>query len=92
MAADPIIDFISVSAGTIVASYASLPLGAAIVFVNKTSGAPFGSGFTAAGDGRATIPAPVGMPSGDYFLRAQDSTGGYLARSVDFYFDFGDAA
>ena len=39
------------------------------------------------GSASATIPEPTGIPAGDYFLKAEDSTGAYLAQSVVFQLD-----
>jgi hypothetical protein len=82
----PTINFTRISGQTVVASYTNLPPGAAIVFVDKTSGESFG-GFLASGAGSAAIPEPAGLRSGDYYLKAQDSTGAYLAQSVEFHID-----
>ena len=80
------ISFTRLSGKTVVASYANLPPGAEIVFVDKTSGQSSG-GFPASGAGSANIPEPAGLRSGDYYLKAQDSKGAYLAQSVEFHID-----
>jgi hypothetical protein len=89
MSASPILDFVRLSGAGVVATYANMPPGAAIVFINKTSGAPFGPPFAIGSGGESTTPLPSGLPSGDYYLQAQDSTGADLARSVEFYIDSG---
>jgi hypothetical protein len=39
----------------------------------------------AGGSGSVEIKVPSGVPAGDYYLEAQDSTGAYLAQSVGFH-------
>jgi hypothetical protein len=81
----PNIIFNDVSQGDVSATYANLPSGSRIAFVNKTSNQPFGGGIDASGSASVEIQLPAGMPAGDYYLRAQDSTGAYLAQSVGFH-------
>jgi hypothetical protein len=81
----PNIIFNSVSQGEVSATYANLPPGSRIVFINKTSGQPFGGGIDASGSASVDIQVPSGVPAGDYYLEAQDSTGAYLAQSVGFH-------
>jgi hypothetical protein len=85
MSNNPIVDFTGVSRADATATYANLPANAKILFVDKTNGRPFG-GIVVSGGGSATIPAAPDMPAGDYYLEARDSTGAYLAQSVEFYF------
>jgi hypothetical protein len=81
----PNIIFNSVSKGEVSATYANLPPGSRIVFINKTSGQPFGGGIDASGSASVEIKVPSGAPAGDYYLEAQDSTGSFLAESVVFH-------
>ncbi|WP_158816919.1 hypothetical protein [Methylocapsa sp. S129] len=88
MSDSPIIAFTSISGANVFATYANLPPSSRIVFVNQTSGKPFdGGGIDASGGASVTMPLPAGMPAGAYYLKAQDSTGAYLAQSVVFYVD-----
>jgi hypothetical protein len=83
----PIILLMSISGGNVLAAYANLPPNSGIVFVNKTSGQPFGGIVPASGSSSITIATPPGMPGGAYYLKARDSTGAFLAESVEFYVD-----
>ena len=86
MSENPILNFAGFSGADVLATYVDLPASSRIVFVNRTSGQTFG-GVDAAGSGSATIPPPTGLSAGEYYLKAQDSTGAYLAQSVVFYID-----
>lgn len=81
----PIVDFMSISGTNVLATYANIPPSSQIVFVSETSGQPFGASIDVSGGASATIPLPAGIPPGAYYLKAQDSTGAYLAQSVVFY-------
>jgi hypothetical protein len=81
----PNVIFNSLSQGEVSATYANLPPGSRIVFINKTSGQPFGGRIDAGGSASVEIKVPSGVPAGDYYLEAQDSTGAYLAQSVGFH-------
>jgi hypothetical protein len=84
----PIVDFVGISGKNVLATYANLPPNSRIVFVNQTSGQPIGAAINVSGSASsATIPEPANIPSGAYFLKAEDSTGAYLAQSVVFYVD-----
>jgi hypothetical protein len=83
----PIINFVGISGKNVLAAYANLPPNSRIVFVNQTSGQPTGGAVEVSGSASATIPEPTNIPSGAYFLKAEDSTGAYLAQSVVFYID-----
>jgi hypothetical protein len=89
----PIINFTSISGANVSATYANLPPGSHIVVVNKTSGETVdGDGIVASGSASITIPLPTDMPAGAFYLKAQDSTGAYLAQSVVFYVGAGGHA
>jgi hypothetical protein len=84
----PIVDFVGLSGKSVLATYENLPPNSRIVIVSRTSGQPIsGGGVEVGGSASATLPEPTGIPSGDYFLKAEDSTGAYLAQSVVFYID-----
>lgn len=85
--ASPILNFVSISGHKISAGYQNLPIGTQIVVVNKTSGETVkGVGAEIAIDNaRLLIELPEGFPSGDFYLKAQDKAGNYLAQSVGFY-------
>jgi hypothetical protein len=84
--ASPIINFVSITGLDISAAYQDLPDGTQVVLVNKTSGAAMPAPMTpASGSGPLAIQLPAGFPHGAYYLKAQDSAGGWLAQSVDFY-------
>jgi hypothetical protein len=83
-----IINFVGISGKNVLATYDNLPPNSRIVFVSRTSGQPIsGGGVEVSGSASATIPEPTGIPSGEYFLKVEDSTGAYLAQSVVFYID-----
>jgi hypothetical protein len=84
--ASPILNFVSISGPDISADYQNLPDDTQVVLVNKTSGVTMPSPVTpASGSGTLAIALPAGFPLGDYYLKAQDSAGGWLAQSVEFY-------
>jgi hypothetical protein len=84
----PIVDFAGLSGKSVKATYENLPPSSRILIVSRTSGQPVGGGgVVVSGSASATIPEPTGIPAGDYFLKAEDSTGAYLAQSVVFQLD-----
>lgn len=84
--ASPIVSFAGISGLDISAAYQNLPDGAQVVVVNKTSGVAMPDPVTpASGSGALAIQLPAGFPPGDYYLKAQDSAGSWLAQSVEFY-------
>ena len=84
--ASPIINFQSIQGHSISAQYESLPAGSHVVLVDKTSGKAMPSPVTSAsGSGPLSIQLPNPFPGGDYFLQAQDQSGSFLAKSVEFY-------
>jgi hypothetical protein len=84
--ASPVLNFVSISGLDLSGAYENLPDGAQVVLVNKTSGLTMPSPVTpASGSGPLAIKLPDGFPLGDYFLKAQDSAGSWLAQSVEFY-------
>jgi hypothetical protein len=84
--ASPIINFVSISARKISADYINLPAGSQVVLVDKTSGTTMAAPVTKAeGSGSLSITLSDAFPSGDFYLLAQDRSGGGLAQSVEFY-------
>ncbi|MBV9159762.1 MAG: hypothetical protein JO019_04165 [Candidatus Kaiserbacteria bacterium] len=73
---------------TVTAPYTLMPANTRVVFINNTTGAQF-SGYTSpaiSGSGTLTISPIASLPSGNYYLRAQDgATGAYIAQSVSFH-------
>ncbi|WP_426434231.1 hypothetical protein [Bradyrhizobium genosp. P] len=82
----PILNYVSQNSTTVNVSYADMPVGADVVFVDKTSGkttAPVNDNAIAAGgNGQAAIEIP-GLTNGDYCLLAQKA-GTFLAQTVTF--------
>lgn len=85
--ASPAVIFNSISGRKISAGYRNLPIGTQVVVVNKVDGkAVKGAGAEIkVANARLLIELPAKFPAGDYYLKAQDKAGGYLAQSVDFY-------
>lgn len=77
------ITYVGQSANSVSVTYAEMPAGADVVFVNQTSGAKTPAGGALGGDGSAEIPIPD-LKSGQYHLLAQKS-GQRLAQTVSFY-------
>jgi hypothetical protein len=80
----PFINLDGISVTAVSATYGNLPPSSRIVFMNKTSGQPVGQEVDAEGSATISVPLPAGMPAGEYYLKAEDSAGGYLAQSVVF--------
>ncbi len=80
----PNVTYTGISGNTVTGTYANLPANAQIVVVNQTSGqAVSGISMSATGSGTISL---GNIPSGAFYLRAQDATtGSYLAQSVVFY-------
>jgi hypothetical protein len=82
----PILDYVSQTPDGVSVTYADMPAGAAIAFVNQTSGetTPVNSGaLSAGGSGSVDIPFR-GLPPGRYYLLAQENDR-HLAQTVPFY-------
>lgn len=80
------IDFQAISGREISAIY-DLPA-AQVLIVNNTSGQALGNPMTAVTadhNGTLKIQLPAGVPAGDYYLKAQDGSGEYIAQSVVFH-------
>jgi hypothetical protein len=83
-----ILDYDSHTATDVSVTYADMPTGTEVLFVNQTSGAKFpssGDPLTAGGSGQADIPIPS-LAKGEYYLLAQEA-GQYIAQTVPFYID-----
>jgi hypothetical protein len=79
------INFESVSGRAVKADY-DLPAASEILVVNQTSNVPLDSPKTpAANVATVTITVPASAAAGQYFLRAQDTSGGFIAQSVTFF-------
>jgi hypothetical protein len=82
----PILDYVSRTPDGVSVTYADMPAGAAVAFVNQTSGktTPANSGaLSAGGSGSADIPLG-GLAPGKYYLLAQEGDQA-LAQTVPFY-------
>jgi hypothetical protein len=67
--------------------YSALPAGTSAIFANADTGAKTPSGsnaLQAGGDGTASVPFPVGLPPGDYYLEA-DCNGEWVGQTVKFH-------
>ena len=84
----PVLDYVSQTAGSVRVTYADMPRGTEVVFVNTTSGAKTPSQSNAlsnGGSGSADIPIDPSLPAAGYYLLAQRPEGQYLAQTVTFY-------
>jgi hypothetical protein len=82
MSDDPIIDFTKLAGRDVFVFCSGLPAGASLVLMNKTSGS--NAGQMVASNGPVTFHLSDSVRAGEYYLKAVDSTGGYLAQSVSF--------
>ena len=86
---NPAINFVEFENRVISATYRKLMIGAKVQIVDKTSGEPLPEPVTKitspmpSGSLRISLPASVG--AGDYFLRALNGHGEFVAQSVVFH-------
>lgn len=82
----PNLTYVSQSPTSVQVSYADMPAGAEVVFVNTTTGAKTAAPGNALGSGGAGAAAIAisGIPQGRYHLLAQQSGGQYLAETISF--------
>ncbi|HTC05394.1 MAG TPA: hypothetical protein VK749_18455 [Xanthobacteraceae bacterium] len=82
----PSLNYVNQTPKGVSVTYADMPAGVDVVFVNQVSGAKTpsqGSALSAGGSGSAEIPIP-GLAAGQYYLLAQNS-GQSVAQTVMFY-------
>ena len=82
----PSLNYVNQTPKSVSVTYADMPAGVDVVFVNQVSGAKTpspGSALSAGGSGSAEIPIP-GLAAGQYYLLAQNS-GQSVAQTVMFY-------
>jgi hypothetical protein len=82
----PSLNYVNQTPKSVSVTYADMPAGVDVLFVNQVSGAKTpspGSALSAGGSGSAEIPIPS-LAAGQYYLLAQNS-GQSLAQTVMFY-------
>ena len=80
------INFSSISGRVVSANY-DLPADTNVVVVNNTSGQALASPVTpvsAGHNGTLKVDVPANVPGGDYYLKALDKSGEWVAQSVVF--------
>jgi hypothetical protein len=81
------INFASISHRNVTAIH-NLPANTKVRVVNQTSGVALSSPITtiaANSNGQLAIQIPPSAKAGDYFLKAQDGSGNFIAQSVVFH-------
>ena len=82
----PVIDYVSQSPSSVRVTFADMPVGTDVAFVNTTSGQQSASGsgaIASGGSGPADIPIPAGL-FGQYYLLAH-KVDQRIAQTVPFY-------
>jgi hypothetical protein len=81
------INYVSQNATSVTVQYSAVPAGTRAIFQDANTGAKIRSdsdALKAGGDGNASIPFPVGLPSGDYFL-VGEYNGDWVGQTVKFH-------
>ncbi|WP_291858134.1 hypothetical protein [Bradyrhizobium sp.] len=86
---NPVINFVEFDNGVVSATYRNLMIGAKVVLVDKTSDLPLSDPVTTIASpvpvGALRIRLPAAVKPGDYYLKALNGHGAFVAQSVGFH-------